>query len=180
MRSRTVPDRSLMQKLTINPATYEELKYQSLVTLSGNTFPLHFYQWRKDVLNLNQGIPLASQGFYIMTFLEGESKYRVKKALAFTSSPTKEQVPEVLENHYGDIHEIMKKLVAAHKNLGRIPSYEVSWEHMHHIVNEHYRVISSMKELATKVGKEETIHSWSYLDILGKMLRIHEQRKLSI
>ena len=46
---------------TINPATYEELKYQSLVTFSGNTFPPHFYQWRKEVLNLNQGIPLASQ-----------------------------------------------------------------------------------------------------------------------
>ena len=98
-------NRSLMQQLTINPATDEELKYQSLITFFENTFPPHFYQWRKKVLNLIQGIPLTSQDFYIMTFLEGEAKYRVKTELAYSSSPNKEQVLEVLENHYGDNEE---------------------------------------------------------------------------
>ena len=98
----------------------------------------------------------------------------------FTSFPTKEQVLEVLELYYGDVSGIMKKLIAAHKNLGRIPSHEASSEHVHYLVNEHYGVIRSVKELATEVGKEKTTNNWYYLNTLGKMLPSHEQCKLCI
>ena len=87
---------------------------------------------------------------------------------------------EILELYYGDIRGIMKKLIAGHKNLGRIPSHGASWEHVHYLVNKHYRVIRSAKELATEVGKEKTTNNWYYLNTLGKMLPSHEQWKLCI
>ena len=85
----------------------------------------------------------------------------------------------------------MKKLIAGHKNLGRIPSHGASWEHVHYLVNEHYRVIRSVRELATEVAKEKTwkektsrpwatTNKWYYLNTLGKMLPNHEQCKLCI
>ena len=71
------------RQLTINPVSSEEMKYQSLIIFSGDVFPQHFYQWRRDVLNLKHlGISLATQGSYIMTFLKGEAKSRVEKELA--------------------------------------------------------------------------------------------------
>ena len=87
---------------------------------------------------------------------------------------------EILELHYGDIRGIMRRLIDAHKNLGRIPSHGASWGHVHYLVNKHYRVIRSMKELATEVSKGKTINNWYYLNTLGKMLPNHEQCKLCI
>ena len=51
---------------------------------------------------------------------------------------------------------------------------------VHYLLNEHYRVIRSVKELATEVGKEKTINNWYYLYTLGKMLPSHDQCKLFI
>ena len=115
----------------LKTVTYEEPKYQSLVTFSGDIFPLHFYQWRKKVLYLSRGIPMARQGLHIMTFLEGEAKSRLNMS-TFTSLPTKEQVLKVLGSHYGKIRSIMRRLIFASKSLGRIQSDGASWEHMHH------------------------------------------------
>ena len=59
----------------------------------------------------------------------------------------------------------MQHLIDTHKSLGKIPSQEEGWINMYPIVNEHYKVIVSMRELAAEVG--EDIHSGSYAQVLG-------------
>ena len=47
---------------------------------------------------------------------------------------------------------------------------------MYPIVNEHYKVINSMRELAAEVG--EDTHSGSHAQVLGEMLPSSEQHNL--
>ena len=102
------------------------------------------------------GISLANQGSYILTFLMGEAKSRVEEELASVCSPTKEQVLEILMCYYGNPSKIMQHLIDTHKSLGKIPSQEEGWKSMYPIVNEHYKVINSMRELASEVGGQST------------------------
>ena len=60
---------------------------------------------------------------------------------------------------------IKLKTSVSTKSLGKIPSQEEGWINMYPIVNEHYKVIISMRELAAGV-REET-HSGSYAQVLG-------------
>ena len=114
---------------------------------------------------IHLGISLANQGSYILTFLMGEAKSRVEEEVASVCSPTKEQVLEILMCYYGNPSKIMQHLIDTHKSLGKIPSQEEGWKSMYPKVNEHYKVINSMRELASEVG--EAIHSGSYSQVLG-------------
>ena len=146
------------RQLTINSLSNGDLEYNRLKTFSGDVFPQHFYQWRRDALNLrNLGISLANHGSYIMTFLEGEAKSRVEEKLASVCSPTKEQVVEVLRCFYGNPSKIIQHLIDTHKSLGKIPSHEEGWINMYPIVSNHYKVIVSMREIGAEVG--ENIHT---------------------
>ena len=132
------------RQLTINSVSSGDLKYKSLIPFSGDVFPQHLYQWKRDVLNLKHlGISLANQGSYIMTFLKEEAKGRVEEELASVCFPTK--VLEILRSYYGNPSKIMQHLIDTHKSLGKIPSQEEGWSNMYPIVNEHYKVINSMK-----------------------------------
>ena len=105
--------------------------------------------------------------------------------------PTKEQVLGALGSHYGDIHSKMGRLIFAHKSLGKIPSHGVTREHLLHLVNGHYRIIKSVKDLETEVMKEKSwnkristpwaiTNNWYYLYNPGKMFPDHEQCNICI
>ena len=65
---------------TSDPIIFEESKYRSLDTFSGDIFPLHFYQWRREILCLILDNPPDSQVLFMLTHLEGEARSKLLEA----------------------------------------------------------------------------------------------------
>ena len=101
----------------------KETSKTHLTVFSGKAIP-HFYQWRKDVLHSLKLLKISPslQGKYIQSCLRGSAKDKVEAEMKFTSLPSAEEVLGVLKKWFGFHHLIVRQLIKAHRDCGRIPS----------------------------------------------------------
>jgi hypothetical protein len=123
-------NRSHSKTWTRDPIIFEESNYRSSITFSGDIFPLHFYQWRKEILCLILDEPPVHQTSFMLAYIEGEARS------SLSGAQSKDQILRSLGILYGDIRSIMVRMTFAHQNLGKVPSCGVTRNHLIHLVNK--------------------------------------------
>ena len=100
--------------------------------------------------------------------------------MKFVSLPSAEGVLGILKKWFGLHRTIVRQLIKAHRDCGRIPSPQRGWEGVLLSTSKHGRIIYSMTIFAAEVGKSDTIHLWEYMKTLCVMLPDLELHNLNM
>ena len=152
-----------------------------LTQFSGESMP-HFYEWRRDVLDSFAllKVPPPLQGRHIRSCLRGSTRSRVETEMKFLAHPTTAGIMKVLRKWFGFHRTIVKQLIQAHMDCGRIPPPQRGWEGVFLRASEHRSIIRSMTILACEAGKSDTILLWDYMKTICVMLPDQELHNLDI
>ena len=114
---------------TISDSSSKEAGEMHLTQFSGESMP-HFYQWRRDVLDSFAllKVPPPLQGRHIRSCLRGSARSRVETEMKFLAHPTTAEIMKILRKWFGFHRTIVRQLIQAHMDCGRIPSPQGGWE----------------------------------------------------